>query len=67
MEIRLSIASVPRQLPQREQDAELVVELLKLIEGAEDKLWLLVTFSQEPHHVRLHEDSQLSPRLHTTL
>lgn len=47
---------VPWQLPQREEDAELVVELLELIEGAEEKLGLALPLAQEPHHIRLQEE-----------
>lgn len=48
---------LPRQLPEREQDGQLVVELLELIKSAEDELGLVVTFPQEPHHIRLQEHS----------
>lgn len=51
--LRRSSSGLPGQLPQGEEDAELVVELLELVKGAEDELGLLVTFSEEPHHVRL--------------
>lgn len=50
--------ALPRQLPEREEDGEFVVELLELIESAEDKLGLVLTFPQEPHHIRLHREDR---------
>lgn len=44
---------LPGQLPEGEQNAEFVVQLLELIKSAEDELRLSVTFPLEPHHVRL--------------
>lgn len=43
----------PRQLPQRKQDAQLVVKLQEVIKSSEEELRLSVTFSLEPHHIRL--------------
>lgn len=50
--------ALPRQLPEGEEDGEFVVELLKLIKSAEDKLRLILTFPQDPHHVRLHREDK---------
>lgn len=58
-----SCGGLPGQLPQGEEDAELVVELLKLVKGAKDELRLLVTFSEEPDHVRLRGNITSSPQL----
>lgn len=44
---------LPWKLPKREQDGEFVVELLKFIKSAKDKLRLILTFSQDPHHICL--------------
>lgn len=45
--------ALPRQLPEREQDGQFVVELLKLIKSAKHKLGLRLTFPQEPHYICL--------------
>lgn len=52
--------AVPRQLPKRKQDREFVVELLKFIKSAEDKLRLTLTVPQDPHHVRLDREGEMS-------
>lgn len=44
---------LPRQLPEREHNGQFVVELLKLVERAEDKLSLVLAFPHNPHHVGL--------------
>lgn len=43
----------PRQLPQRKQDAQLVVQLQEVIKSPEDELRLGLSFSLKPDHVRL--------------
>lgn len=43
----------PRQLPQRKQDAQLVMKLQEVIKSSEEELRLSVTFSLEPHHICL--------------
>lgn len=43
----------PRQLPQRKQNAQLVVKLQEVIKSSEDELRLSVTFSLEPYHICL--------------
>ena len=54
----LRVGRLPWQLPEGEDDGEFVVELLKLIKSAEDKLRLILTFPQDPHHVRLHREDR---------
>lgn len=48
---------LPWQLPQRKQDGQFVVQLLKLIESAEDKLRFILTFPEDPHHIGLHRNT----------
>lgn len=48
------VTKLPWQLPEREEDSQFIVELLKLVKSAEDKLWLILTFPQESHHIDLH-------------
>lgn len=52
------VTKLPWQLPEREEDSQFIVELLKLVKSAEDKLWLILTFPQESHHIDLHREEK---------
>ncbi len=52
------LCALPRQLPEGEDNSEFVVELLKLIKSAENKLRLILAFPHDPHHIRLHRKNR---------
>lgn len=51
--LKVTWLAQPWKLPEGEQYGQFVVELLKLIKSAEDKLRLVLTFPHDPYDVRL--------------